>query len=159
MDRPSLTSPRSARRTAGGRRGRTVTLAIGIVAALALLGVSCTRNAQAFESASRVNGTRTSAGLGKLTIDDTLVNKAQAWAERMAAAGSISHSHLADGAGDNWSTLGENVGMGATVEQVHSMFMNSPAHRDNIVNGRYDRIGTGVAQAGGRLYVVQGFAG
>ena len=48
---------------------------------------------------------------------------------------------------------------GATVEQVHSMFMNSPAHRDNIVNGRYDRIGTGVAQAGGRLYVVQVFAG
>ncbi len=159
MDRPSLTSPRSALRSTDRRRGRTAVLAVGIVAALALLGVSCTRNAQAFESASRVNGTRTSAGLGKLTIDDTLVDKAQAWAEHMAAAGTISHSRLADGAGSNWSTLGENVGMGSTVEQVHAMFMNSPAHRDNIVNGRYSRIGTGVAQAGGRLYVVQVFAG
>ena len=133
--------------------------ACGLVAALALLGSSCTRNAWAFDSASRVNETRGNSGLAPLIIDDTLVNKAQAWAEHLASAGAISHSKLSDGAGDNWSVLGENVGMASSVAQMHSMFMNSPAHRDNIVSGKYNRIGTGVAEVGGRLFVVQVFAG
>ncbi len=141
------------------RRGRVATLAIGLVAVLAILGVSCTRNAWALDSASRVNDTRGTSGLRPLVIDDTLVNKAQAWAEHMAAVGAISHSKLTDGAGNDWSVLGENVGMASNIAQMHSMFMNSPAHRDNIVSGKYNRIGTGVAEAGGRLYVVQVFAG
>src|SRR5690606_8983261 len=116
-------------------------------------------NAYAFDSAAQVNATRSSSGLSKLAIDDTLVAKAQAWAERMASAGKISHSQLTDAAGNNWSVLAENVGMASSISQMHSLFMNSPSHRANIVNGSFDRIGTGVAESGGRLFVVQVFAG
>jgi uncharacterized protein YkwD len=162
MDRPSLISTNtctSATRTTATRRVRTTVLLAAAMAVLALVGVSCTKNAQAFDSAARVNDTRTRMGLRALAIDDTLVNKAQAWAEHMARAGSISHSRLSDGAGNDWAVLGENVGVAGSTAQMHSLFMNSPAHRDNIVSGSYNRIGTGVAEAGGKLYVVQVFAG
>jgi uncharacterized protein YkwD len=37
--------------------------------------------------------------------------------------------------------------------------MASSAHRANILNPRFNRIGTGVAEVGGRYFVVQVFAG
>ncbi|MFN7968674.1 MAG: CAP domain-containing protein [Acidimicrobiales bacterium] len=172
MDRPSLnslyedrnpsTDPAAAvvsTRRDGIRRSGIAVMLAGVLAMLALMGSSCTRNAYAYDSAAQVNATRSSSGLSKLSIDDTLVAKAQAWAERMASAGTISHSQLTDGAGSNWSVLAENVGMASTITQMHSLFMNSPSHRANIVNGSFDRIGTGVAESGGRLFVVQVFAG
>ena len=172
MDRPSLnslyedrnpsTDPAAAvvsTRRDGIRRSGIAVMLAGVLAMLALVGSSCTRNAYAFDSAAQVNATRSSSGLSKLAIDDTLVAKAQAWAERMASAGKISHSQLTDGAGNNWSVLAENVGMASSISQMHSLFMNSPSHRANIVNGSFDRIGTGVAESGGRLFVVQVFAG
>ncbi|MBS1838703.1 MAG: hypothetical protein JST64_13505, partial [Actinobacteria bacterium] len=89
----------------GRRRSRVV--ALGVIAlTLAILGVSCTKNAQAFQSVQLANTERASRGLRGLTIDDTLVEKAQAWAEHMAAAGGISHSVLTEGAGSNWRILG-----------------------------------------------------
>jgi len=172
MDRPSLNSLYEDRnpstdpaanvvstRRDGIRRSGIAVMLAGVLAMLALMGSSCTRNAYAYDSAAQVNATRSSSGLSKLSIDDTLVAKAQAWAKRMASAGTISHSQLTDGAGSNWSVLAENVGMASTITQMHSLFMNSPSHRANIVNGSFDRIGTGVAESGGRLFVVQVFAG
>lgn len=160
MDRPSLNSTAlTAQRPGSTRRVRTTFLLAAAVAILALVGVSCTKNAQAFDSAARVNDTRTQLGLRPLAIDQTLVNKAQAWAEHMASAGTIAHSRLSDGAGSDWNVLGENVGVAGSTAQMHSLFMNSPAHKDNIVSGKYNRIGTGVADAGGKVYVVQVFAG
>ena len=83
MDRPSLNSTAlTTQRPGSTRRVRTTVLLAAAVAILALVGVSCTKNAQAFDSAARVNDTRTQLGLRPLAIDQTLVNKAQAWAER-----------------------------------------------------------------------------
>ncbi len=149
-------APTTLRRRPSGRR---LGLLFVAVAALAVLGASCTKNAAAFESAQRVNGTRSERGLRGLAIDPVLVDKAQAWADQMAANGAISHSVLTDGAGSNWRVLGENVGWARSVGEMHSMFMNSSEHRANIVSGRYNRIGTGVAVVDGRYYVVQVFAG
>jgi uncharacterized protein YkwD len=145
----------------GARRSRTrrLTLAVSLVAALALFGAGCTKNGAALESYNRVNSARTSAGLRPVNIDDTLVNKAQAWADHLAATRSVSHSVLTSGVGDNWSVLGENVGWAHSVSEMQSMFMNSPAHRANILNGRFNRLGTGVAEVNGAYYVVQVFAG
>ncbi len=166
MDRLSLISTRT--RTAhepgavaspGRRRGRAATAIVGLLAALMLLGAACDMNAESIDVAVRVNETRSQAGLRKLAIDETLSAKAQAWADRMAAAGNISHSTLAEGAGNNWTVLGENVGVAGSIAQMHSLFMNSPGHRANIVSGRFNRIGTGVTQVGNEYYVVQVFAG
>jgi uncharacterized protein YkwD len=155
MDRPPVTLPRPTR----SRRTRATVLLAALTAVVTLAGVACTKNAQAFDSASRVNDTRSQMGLHTLSIDATLVDKAQSWAEHLARIGTIAHSRLSDGAGNNWTVLGENVGMASSTAQMHSMFMNSAAHRANIVNGRFTRIGTGVAEAGGKLFVVQVFAG
>lgn len=151
---PSVTSTATRR-----SRGRVTTAIIGLVAALALLGAACDMNAESINVVQRVNETRGQAGLRKLAIDETLSAKAQAWADRMAAAGSISHSNLPDGAGNNWTVLGENVGQAGSVAQMHQLFLNSPNHRANIMSSRFTRIGTGVTQVGNEVYVVQVFAG
>ena len=136
-------------------------LAVPVVAALALALVAgaCTRNGAAFESFQRINSEREARGLSILTLDQTLINKAQDWADHMAATGSVQHSRLADGAGNDWRVLGENVGWARSVGEAHALFMNSPSHRGAILDGRYDRAGTGVTESGGRYYVVQVFAG
>ena len=42
---------------------------------------------------------------------------------------------------------------------MHQLFLNSPDHRRNMLDGRYDRYGVGVAVVGGRYYTAQVFAG
>jgi uncharacterized protein YkwD len=37
--------------------------------------------------------------------------------------------------------------------------MNSPKHREAILNGSFTSVGVGVAQSGGLVYVVQVFRG
>lgn len=130
-----------------------------VVVALAVLASGCTKNGAAWDSAVLVNHTRQAHGIRDVHIDDVLVDKAQAWAEHMAATGTVSHSNLAQGAGDNWRILGENVGWARSVEEMHQLFMNSPAHRSTLLDGRYDRFGIGVAVVGGRYYTVQVYAG
>ncbi len=151
----------STSRTHLAQRSRVgrLTLVVAVLAALSLVGVSCTKNGAAFESASRANGAREARGLWDLSQDQTLINKAQDWAEHMAATGVVSHSVLTANAGTNWRVLGENVGWAYSIEQMHDLFMASSAHRANILSTRYNRIGTGVAQVGNRYYVVQVFAG
>jgi uncharacterized protein YkwD len=138
---------------------RRLAVPLAAALALALVAGACTRNGAAFESFQRVNSEREARGLSILTLDQTLINKAQDWADSMASRGRVGHSVLADGAGDNWRILGENVGWARSVGEMHSMFMNSPEHRANVVSGRYNRVGTGVAVVDGRYYVVQVFAG
>ncbi|CAN5603007.1 hypothetical protein BH10ACT3_BH10ACT3_16030 [soil metagenome] len=132
-----------------------------VLAALArcsdLGGAGCTKNAQAFQSAQQVNTARTDRGLPALTLNDTLVDKAQAWAETMAANGSASHSVLTQGVGPGWSRIGENVGWARSIDEMHQMFMNSPAHRAAILDGGYPQYGVGVAIVNGRYYVAQVF--
>ncbi len=140
-------------------RTRTMTAAVGALVVVAALAVGCTKNLEAFDSLQRVNAERTAHGLAPLALDDTLVAKAQAWAETMAAGGTVRHSTLTDGVPAGWTSLAENVGSATTVAEMHSLLMASPPHRANILEGRSNRIGTGVATAGGRIYVVQVFAG
>lgn len=141
------------------RTVRRLALPLALLLALGAVASACTRNAAAAESAKYVNEARSQRGTAPLRLDPTLVNKAQAWAEVMAARGSAGHSVLADGAGDDWRILGENVGQAGSVAEMHNLFMNSAPHRSNIVNRAYNRIGTGVAEVNGRYFVVQVFAG
>lgn len=146
-------------RSVRGPRARRAMVLLALLGAIAMVGVSCTKNAAAYESADRINTERSGRGLRQLSLDATLVNKAQAWAERMAATRNVSHSVLTDNAGKDWRVLGENVGWARSVAEMHALFMNSAAHRANIVNGRFSRVGTGVAVVDGQYYVVQVFAG
>jgi hypothetical protein len=72
----------------------------------------------------------------------------------MAAQQRLYHQSLAPIAGQ---AVGENVGVGDAIDQLHDMFMQSPAHRVNI-EGDYSDIGVGVAwSADGHLYIDEVF--
>jgi uncharacterized protein YkwD len=105
-----------------------------------------------------VNQSRNSVGLPNLPINIDLYLKAQGWSRQMADSQRLYHSNLTDGIGYNWARLGENVGYGYSIEQVHSAFMGSSGHRANILDGGFNRVGVGVTRSGdGRYWVVQEF--
>jgi uncharacterized protein YkwD len=71
---------------------------------------------------------------------------AQACAERMAAADSMTHSSYPGG----WSHWGENIAMGfGSSVSVFNAWMASPGHRANILKAAYTQMGIGRVSAGG----------
>ena len=138
--------------------GKNKWLSTILVVALATIGISASAAAdsgseQGFLSA--INSTRSSAGLGSLTMDGGLQSHARRHTADMIAAGEIFHSSSAElqaAAGSGWSKLGENVGRGGTVESLHSAFMASSGHKKNIL-GDYNYVGIGTDSKDGVLYV------
>jgi uncharacterized protein YkwD len=53
----------------------------------------------------------------------------------------------------NWSMLGENVGVGGSVDSLHKAFMGSSGHRSNITSGSFRRVGVAALRHNGRLWV------
>ncbi|MFD7257095.1 CAP domain-containing protein [Streptomyces sp. NPDC059874] len=104
---------------------------------------------------SLVNQERAAAGCPALTLNAKLTKAAQDHSADMAAHGNMSHTG-SDGsdagqritrAGYAWSSYGENVAYGySTPEKVMEGWMNSPGHRQNILNCSFKEIGIGLAQ-------------
>jgi uncharacterized protein YkwD len=109
-----------------------------------------------------INGERAGAGVGGLSVNGGAASVARSWSAYMAQNGMSHNPDLGgdlDRAGVAWRTIAENVGYGASVDQVHSMFMSSSGHRANILNGAYTQVGIGVVQSGGRVWVTIVFVG
>lgn len=87
-----------------------------------------------------LNHERTVLGLAPLTRFFDLEDDAQTHTAEMVEEGDIYHTEDLSAVTTGWEALGENVGYGPTVAKLHTAFMNSPHHRDNVV-GRYDRVG------------------
>lgn len=104
-----------------------------------------------------INAERRAAGSGPLTVMPELVDGARRHAERMAEAETIFHNQNLGDLVDGWKLLGENVGRGGNIETLHQAFMDSPGHRENLLNPAYDRIGVGVVWSKGIPYVVEVF--
>ncbi len=122
----------------------------------ALLLSSCTE--QQLELVDRINASRTEHGLATLIPHPAAMAKAQAWAETMAADGDLRHSELSDGLTDDWLVIGENVGFSGDIPTVHQAFLDSAGHRANILDERFNRVGTGYAESDdGRIWVAQVF--
>ena len=134
------TTPRS-------RRRRPVAATVVAVLAVLLLSSTLTscetstpdRNAVVAE----INASRAAAGLPPVQQHAQLNAKADQWASTLRDRCQISHSRLADGAPSNWRKLGENVGRGGSIGQVHVAYMNSSGHRANILDGSYNSVGAG----------------
>ncbi|MGH9023009.1 MAG: CAP domain-containing protein [Acidimicrobiia bacterium] len=109
------------------------------------------------QSLALINELRVGKGLRALEIHPGLAAKAQAWVEVMAAQGRISHSKLRDGVESDGARLGENVGMGASIQEIHAAFVKSPHHYENFVNPDYRYIGLGELEVNGVLFVSQDF--
>ena len=128
--------------------------AFAVVAALLLTG--CTE--QQLELIDRINATRAEHGLPALKPHPSPMAKAQAWAETMAADGDLRHSELSDGITGEWKVIGENVGYSGDIPTVHQAFLDSPGHRANILDERFNWVGTGYAEGpDGRIWVAQVF--
>ncbi len=61
-------------------------------------------------------------------------------------------------AGVQFSTAGENIARGGSVESLHNALMNSSGHRANILSTSYTHIGIGIIERNGTLWVAQHFA-
>lgn len=112
---------------------------------------------------ARINSTRASVGLPPLTVDSQLTSVARSWAVQMrdGVCGQGNHichaSSLGAGITHSWAKLGENVGTGPTVADVHPAFVASPGHYANIVDPSFTHIGVGVVWDGNRLYTTHRF--
>ena len=106
---------------------------------------------------AKINELRAGKGLAPLEVNANLVAKARAWSAGMAAAGKIWHSTLSEGVTENWKKLGENVGMGGSVDGLHRAFVNSPHHYENLVDPAFGHVGIGIVMNGSTIYVTQVF--
>lgn len=152
------------------RRRRVAGMAVGILT-IALLGVVAvspagaapgraqewgTGEEQAF--VARINELRASKGLAPLAVDPELTSRARVWSQTMKDAGRIFHdSDLSVGVTADWQKLGENVGVGGTVDALFDAFVASPAHYENLVDPAYRFVGIGVVWDGERMFTAHRF--
>lgn len=100
---------------------------------------------------------RMKAGLTSYRQATDLAEVARAHAERMAAEGRLYHNPNLREQVQNWDVVGENVGKGDTVADIHQAFMRSDTHRREILSPRLTEVGVGVVQRNGLIWVSQVF--
>lgn len=147
---------------------RLAVLLSGAIALSALLLPATTAGAQTTEDnkcwdyriterafARKMNASRTEAGLDKLSLDPELSKVARVHTNEMIRRGELYHtpSERLGRRVTNWIVLGENIGVGSSVRSLYRQFMNSEAHRDNIMNVGFKHVGVGVRLKGLRLWV------
>ncbi|GAC1412776.1 MAG: hypothetical protein NVSMB57_08280 [Actinomycetota bacterium] len=104
------------------------------------------------------NRIRGSYGRSTLPVYDDLVAIARSHSRDMAARGDIYHNPNLGSEVRGWTVVGENVGEGGSVPDLMDAFMNSPAHRSNILDSDYNQFGIGVVNKEGTIYVTVVFA-
>jgi uncharacterized protein YkwD len=111
------------------------------------------------------NQARAAQGLRPLEWDPALAAAALNHCVRMAAEGPLSHqydgepdlSERAGHAGAHFSLVEENIAEGYEPASIHQAWMNSPHHRENLLNPEVDRVGFAVVARGNMLYAVADF--
>jgi uncharacterized protein YkwD len=119
---------------------------------------------------SLVNQDRAANGVAGLRFSGALARVAQYRAQDMLNRGYFSHYDPATGQlafsalmhlwGIPYSRAGENIAWSTnpSMAAINTMFMNSPEHRANILNGAYHQAGIGVAGNGAKIMVVEVFS-
>lgn len=101
-----------------------------------------------------INAERSNEGLASLTLVEELDAASDQYAQRLATGDFLDHVDpstnskpwdRAEAAGyDQWTTVGENIAAGyQTPETVVDGWMNSPLHRDNILDASFTHTGIG----------------
>jgi len=111
---------------------------------------------------SLINHERSSRGLHTLVVRSDLVAVARRKSDQMAAKGTIWHDSSTWDSVSGWQAYGENVGMGPNdvsdpVGNLHTAFMNSPEHRQNILYKTFNQVGIGVTIKDNTMYVTEIF--
>lgn len=103
-----------------------------------------------------INNERRKAGQLPLKSDVLLRNVARAHSMDMLRNGYFAHKNLAGqlpsdrltSAGAIFQTAGENLALAPSIDLAHIGLMNSTAHRENILDPQYQKVGVGVIDAG-----------
>ncbi|WP_435241054.1 sigma-70 family RNA polymerase sigma factor [Streptomyces cucumeris] len=113
-----------------------------------------------------VNIERGKVGCSPVRLNDKLNSAAQGHSDDMAARGYFDHTapngsdpgDRITAAGYPWRTYGENIAKGQqTPAAVMDSWMNSPGHRQNILNCDFTEMGIGVNRGGGGPTWTQAF--
>lgn len=119
---------------------------------------------------SLMNQDRAANGVASLAWSASLARVAQYRAQDMLNRNYFSHYDPSTGQlafvelfhlwGISYTTAGENIAWSTdpSMAAINTMFMNSPEHRANILNGAYHRAGVGVASNGVKAMVVEVFS-
>ncbi len=144
----ALTHPSTELVEAAERKPRRRARRFGLVAVCLAIAVSAgvltgceSLEAERLQVIQEVNASRAAAGIPAVKENVTLDIKADKWAQKMRNACKIWHSKLSDGAPDNWRKLGENVGRGGSIDQVHVAYMESPGHKANVLDPAFNQMG------------------
>lgn len=148
-----------------GVRRLVASVIIGFVAIVAGFGlaiggtVSSARAEGEASLFSLVKQARSDNGKTGLLRNEAMDQVALDWANRMAADGVKSHNpNLESQLPDGWTGGAENVANGQSdVQAVHTAWMESPGHRENIL-GDYTDIGLAFINANGTTWGVEVFA-
>jgi uncharacterized protein YkwD len=116
-----------------------------------------------FEAANRE---RVAQRLRPLRWDNSLATGARQHAQRMAQQNTLSHQLSGEEdfkaralrAGARFSSLAENIAEGPDAPGIHAQWMNSPPHRENLLDPKLDSIGIGVAERSGEMFAVEDFS-
>jgi uncharacterized protein YkwD len=110
-----------------------------------------------------VNAERRARGLQPLELDAELVAVARLHAIDMYSEGYFSHTSPTTGSpfdrldarGITYNLAGENLAYAPDVETAHQGLMDSPGHRENILEPGFGRVGIGVVESRlrGTMYV------
>ncbi len=108
---------------------------------------------------AKMNQERKSKGLGAMRLDPELSRVAKKHTQEMIKADSLFHSSSSQLSKrvTRWRTLGENVGVGADVDGLHRAFMNSTAHRENVLFPGFVFVGVGTITQNGKMWTTMIF--
>ena len=139
------------------------TVGIGITFLLATVFLSVPANAGSCwdyhrserRMAKKINAARRATGDNRLRLDPQLSRVARKHTSEMVQRRSLYHtpSDVLGRRVTRWRRLGENVGAAGGVKRLHRLFMNSPAHRANILLNSFRFVGVGTKHKGGNLWV------
>lgn len=134
-----------------------------------LLAAGCAAGAEMKREVilATMNQVRRGARLRPLQFEKRLQKAAQFKADDMVRVGYFSHTgidgkkpwDLVEEAGYAYAKVAENLAEGQqTPEALRDAWMESPAHRENVLEKRFVHTGIGIARRGARYVVVQVFA-
>jgi len=105
--------------------------------------------------AKKMNKARDQSGRRRLSIDPEASKVARAHTRSMFRRRTLFHSPQEQLARrvTRWRVLGENIGVGNGVKELHKAFMASHFHRANILYSSFRHVGVGAARKKGRLWV------
>jgi uncharacterized protein YkwD len=122
-------------------------------------------DAVVLDALDAMNAERSAADLPPLTHTADLQDVADARVAALSATGLLSHSNpdapdlvvQLDQGEVAFNRFGENIGrcdapVADVVAALHAAWMESPAHRANILDPGFNRVGIGLAEGGGFTY-------